>query len=349
MTPSRLVVSIFLIATIPVARVCAQGNETPATTPIPPAQQSGPAAEKPPEAIPVKRRGHTKGDPLEGFNRAMFGLHEGLDKAIYRPAAMGYKHVVPKPLRSGFRNILSNLSEPFVAVNFLLQGKPGKAAETLGRLAINTTVGIGGLFDVAKSKDINLPHRNNSFGNTLALWGLGPGPYLFVPLFGPMTLRDALGEPVDDAMLPLAVGYPFDAWEYQIPAMVVGGLDRRAEADEELKALYADAVDRYATLRSVWLQNRAAEIEELRGHAARETGPALDELQDPLADPAAPGAAALSSPSQPPPRELDDPLEDPAAAPPASGPDMPPVELGDQSKGLAATPPSAPETPITQP
>ncbi|TCM16064.1 phospholipid-binding lipoprotein MlaA [Novosphingobium sp. PhB165] len=247
-------------------------------------------------------------DPLEGFNRTMFGIYEAMDKAIWRPAAMGYEHIVPKPVRSGIHNLISNLTEPFVFVNFLLQAKPGKAMETLARFTINTTLGIGGLFDVAKTKDFNLPYRPNGFGTTLAIYGVKSGPYLFIPFMGPTTLRDALSNAADDSLLPLAIGKPFSTWEYQLSTGVADGLEIRAEADPELRTLLADAIDPYATLRSVYLQNRAAEIEEIRGKHKPKAGNAPAELGDPLDDPA--GATARPAPSDAP--ELHDPLLDPA-------------------------------------
>lgn len=239
-------------------------------------------------AEPEPARDGTRGDSLEGFNRAMFGLHQTLDKAVYRPVAMGYKTVVPRPVRSGVRNILVNLTEPVVFLNYLLQLKPGKAVKTLARFTINSTIGLAGLIDVAKAKDVALPHVANGFGNTLARYGVGPGPYLFLPFAGPTTLRDVMGGPVDGAVLPVSVGTPFNRLEYQVPTAVLGGLDRRVEADDELRALFDGAVDPYATLRSAFLQNRAAEVEAIR-HPARTAAPdTASELADPLADPAAP-------------------------------------------------------------
>ena len=255
-----------------------------------------------------------RADPLEGFNRAMFGLHQALDKAVYRPLAMGYQHVVPKPVRSGLRNFFGNLTEPVVFLNYLLQFKFGKAAETLARFTINSTLGVGGLFDIAKTKDFNLPHRNNSFGDTLAYYGVGPGPYLFLPLMGPTTLRDVLGGPLDGAVLPLAVGKPFSDWRYQLSSGAITGLDLRAESDPELRALFGGAVDPYATLRSVWLQNRAAEVAGLRHHRVDVQSPS--ELDDPLRDPGGPTVAAPESDA----RELQDPMADPAAPAPAEMP-----------------------------
>jgi phospholipid-binding lipoprotein MlaA len=253
------------------------------------------------------RRARTKGDPLEGANRKLFSIHQTLDRVFFRPIAMVYKTVIPKLVRTGVRHILSNLGEPIVFANDLLQLKPHHAARTLARFAINSTVGIGGVIDVAKSK---LPHRDNGFGNTLGRYGVGPGPYIFVPLIGPTDLRDLFGGQVDGATLPLAIGFPFDRAEYQIPRAVVSGLDQRVEADAELKSLLNGAADPYATLRSVYLQSRAGEIDEIR-HGTAGTG-ALD---DPLTDPeATPGGTA--SPSVPP-KATDTPA-DPEATPPAA-------------------------------
>jgi phospholipid-binding lipoprotein MlaA len=231
-----------------------------------------------------KARHHYPGDPLEGFNRTMFRIQFGLDKSIYGPVSRGYQHILPKPAQSGLRNFFRNLGEPVVFLNDLLQLKPGRAARTLARFTINSTVGLAGLLDVAASKDVNLPPRNNSFGNTLAYYGVHAGPYLFLPLVGPTTLRDLLGEPVDGAVLPVAIGKPFTETRYRISSAVITGLDQRAEAEPELRALLGAAVDPYATLRSVWLQERAAEISELHSHA--KVPAPVPELEDPLRDPA---------------------------------------------------------------
>ncbi|MEO6091849.1 MAG: VacJ family lipoprotein [Novosphingobium sp.] len=237
-----------------------------------------------PKAGVARRRHHAPGDPLEGFNRRMFAVHQGLDKALIRPAALGYRHVVPRPLRTGLRHVFRNLNEPIVFLNYLLQLKPGKAAETLGRFLVNSTLGVGGLVDVAKRDPFRLPHRPNGFGNTLGRYGVGPGPYLFLPLVGPSDLRDFVANQADSLVLPVAVGTPFDRAEYQVPRSVLAGLDQRAESDDELRTLFASAIDPYATLRSVYLQNRASEIAALRGkHGKSEQPPA--ELDDPLNDP----------------------------------------------------------------
>ena len=269
-----------------------------------PASTTAVAVERPPAPK------HSRGDSLEGLNRTMFGLHQALDKAVYRPVAMGYKTVVPKPVRSGLRNMLSNLTEPIVFLNYLLQLKPGKAVKTFARFTINSTIGLAGLVDVAKAKDVALPHVPNGFGNTLARYGVGPGPYLFLPFAGPTTLRDVMGGPIDGAILPVSVGIPFNRVEFQVSTAVLGGLDRRVEADPELRALFDGAVDPYATLRSAFLQNRAAEVEEIR-HPTRSPEGGT-ELTDPLDDP---GAGAVIPPPPSNAHELQDPLADPAATP----------------------------------
>lgn len=277
----------------------------PASVTLPVLPQDAPTSSAPPPARPP----HAKGDPLENFNRRMFKAYQGIDKAVFRPAAMGYKHVVPVPVRSGIRNFFSNLGEPIVFLNYILQLKFGKAGETLGRFVVNSTVGIGGLADVAKNKAVNLPHRSNGFGNTLGFYGVKPGPYIFLPIVGPTTLRDFLGGQADAAVLPASVGKPFTRVEYQVPRTVLRGLNERAESDGDLKALFDSAVDPYATLRSVYLQNRAAEIQALKGRPATSDDPLADPLKDPLADPVIAEAPQSTTP------ELSDPLDDPALEP----------------------------------
>lgn len=304
----------------PVIRVAPPSSEVASATP--PAKDVSVAP-----AVPAHAR-HAPGDPLEKFNRSMFRIHQKLDRAVLRPAAMGYAHAVPKPVRSGIRHFFSNLGEPVIFANFMLQLKPKSAVRTVVRFLINSTVGVGGLIDVARTKAVELPHQPNSFGDTLGYYGVKPGPYLFLPLVGPSDFRDFVGEQADGLALPMAVGKPFDRLEYQVPKAVVTGLDQRAEADADLHALLDDALDPYATLRSVYLQDRAGEIAALKGKAADVSMPGdledpaaatarpltstAPELQDPLADPAEQAPSPPPKTSSPP--ELQDPLADPAAA-----------------------------------
>lgn len=288
----------------------------------------------------VAPRVRTPGDPYEKFNRRMFRTHQRFDRRFLRPVAKGYAAVVPKFLRSMLRNFFSNLGEPVVFLNYMLQLKPGKAVETVGRFAINSTLGLGGTVDVAKEKNVALPHRSNGLGNTLGFYGVKPGPYLFLPFVGPTNVRDLLGGQVDGLVLPLAVGDPFDRIEYQVPRGVITGLDLRAENDADLNALFDGAVDPYATLRSVYLQDRAGAIAELKGR--RSAAPDAPELGQPLADP----GNANTSPSG----ELDDPMADPAAGsapqPSAGTPDP----LADPAATPApANPPAELEDPLADP
>jgi len=132
-----------------------------------------------------------EGDPWENFNRAIFGFNNKLDKAIVSPLARGYSKL-PGPVTTGVGNFFSNLFEPTTIINDLLQGKVGQAIEDSTRFLLNTTVGIAGLFDVAKH--VSLPKNDEDFGQTLARWGIGDGPYLVLPLLGPSNVRDTVGK-----------------------------------------------------------------------------------------------------------------------------------------------------------
>ena len=251
----------------------------------------------------------------------MFAINQDIDRAVLRPAAMGYKHLVPRFLRAGLRHFFDNLGEPIVFANFALQLKPMSAVRTTVRFLVNSTIGLGGAIDVAKGKAFELPHRPNSFGDTLGFYGVKPGPYLFLPLFGPSDFRDFAGAQADGLLLPTVVAEPFTRLDYRITKAVITGLDLRAEVDGELHALLDDALDPYATLRSVYLQDRAGEIAELKGQSAKTDTSMPD---DDLPDPAASGAKPPPAPATP---ELQDPLADPATAkpdaPPAADPKAP--------------------------
>jgi phospholipid-binding lipoprotein MlaA len=139
-----------------------------------------PASPAQDDAIVVTARPDSEpGDPMLQLNAQSFQVVQDVDEALVGPVAMAYKDAIPKPIRHGLRNFLRNLTEPIVALNFLLQLKPGKAAETVGRFAVNSTIGIGGLFDVAKREPFKLPYRRNGFANTLGYYGVEPGGLSF--------------------------------------------------------------------------------------------------------------------------------------------------------------------------
>lgn len=198
----------------------------------------------------------TNPDPYEGFNRRIFAIFQSADAAVLRPAAIFYSRATPQPVQVGLRNAFRNLHEPVVFVNDVFQLKPSQAASTLGRFALNTTVGVAGLLDPAA--DAGLPHHDNGFGTTLGRYGAPSGPYLF--LIGPSSVRDLIGTGVDTLSDPLT-WINFNArLGFGIGRGVVGTLDERAQADGQLKAVKAMSTDEYASLRSLYLQNRAAEI-----------------------------------------------------------------------------------------
>jgi phospholipid-binding lipoprotein MlaA len=189
-------------------------------------------------------------DPLERYNRAVFKFNETLDRAILKPVARGYRRVLPEPFNIAISNFFSNLGDIGVAVNNLLQLKVLNAASDVGRLAINTTLGLGGLFDVASR--FGLRKHEEDFGQTMAYWGLGPGPYLMLPLFGPSTVRDAPGRVVDGYVDPVV-------YLNNIPRISLFGarvVDYRADLLKTEETLDEIALDRYIAIRNAFLDRR---------------------------------------------------------------------------------------------
>lgn len=214
------------------------------------------------------RRRHAPGDPLAAVNAKSYAVTQSVDKAFVGPVALGYRHVVPSPIRSGLHNFIFNLREPTIFVNYLLQIKPGKAAETLCRFTINSTLGIAGFVDVAKRHPFSLPHRPNGFADSFGYYGIKPGPYVFLPLIGPTTLRDILGGALDRLLLPVAVGAPFNQLAWSVPTGVVSSLDHRVEIDDRLHRIRSDSSP-YAAMRIDYLARRQAEIDGLKGRVVQ--------------------------------------------------------------------------------
>ncbi len=249
-------------------------------------------------------------DPWEPMNRKFFAMNEAIDKHIIGPFAHGFG-ATPLPFRAGLINFGHNLGEPTVFVNDLLQGHVGKAAETLTRFVVNSTLGIGGLIDVAKHN--HLPRHDNGFGTTMGHWGFKPGPYIFLPLVGPSTFRDSIGGLADVWVNPLTYSrYPHKA-AIGIGTTIITGLGERVDADQDLETIRQTSTDPYASLRSLYLQNRQAEV---TGKGV--TIENLPDFDDPGAKPA-PGAAAPPSPqAQPTPPPAETPKPQAAAAAPPS-------------------------------
>jgi phospholipid-binding lipoprotein MlaA len=216
-------------------------------------------------------------DPLEPTNRVIYEINEGIDVVLLRPLALAYRNVVPQPARQGVRNVLDNLASPVVLANDIMQAKPKRAGDTFMRLVINSTLGVAGLFDVATG--MGYPRHGSDFGMTLAVWGAGEGPFIFLPIFGPSNPRDAVGKAGDIAMDPfmwIGQGRAVDTLLYARTG--VNAVDTRSRFLDDLDRMKAQALDPYATLRSLYRQNRRATIEEViaddRGTAAAHGRPA---------------------------------------------------------------------------
>ncbi|MDQ3206459.1 MAG: MlaA family lipoprotein [Pseudomonadota bacterium] len=193
-------------------------------------------------------------DPWEGFNRQMHRFNNVVDQAVARPLARTYVRVVPRPIRLGIGNFFSNLGQPVSAVNALLQGRPVQAAQSLSRFALNSTLGIGGVFDPAT--DARLPNRSEDFGQTLAIWGWERSRYVELPLFGPRTLRDTVGLVGDAPLSPLR---QVEADQVRIPLQGLQLVDVRAQL-LSTDSLREGAEDDYALVRDAWSQRRAYQI-----------------------------------------------------------------------------------------
>jgi phospholipid-binding lipoprotein MlaA len=197
-------------------------------------------------------------DPWEKLNRKTHRFNNAVDRTIARPLALGYVKVVPRPVRLGVSNFFSNLGEPITTLNSLLQGKPKQAAQSLGRFLLNSTLGIGGIFDPAS--DAKLPRKNEDFGQTLGVWGWKRSRYVELPLFGPRTIRDVFGL-VGDA--PLSPIRQVENDKVRLGLQGLQLVNVRAQL-LSIDALREGAVDEYALFRDSWLQRRNYQISEDR-------------------------------------------------------------------------------------
>lgn len=193
----------------------------------------------------------TNDDPWNGFNRGVHKFNDGLDRAVLKPTAKGYKKVTPGWLRAGIGNVFANVGYPITMVNQLLQGKPKLFARDTARFLTNTVFGIGGIFDVADK--VGLHAHDEDFGQTLAKWGVPSGPYLVLPLFGPSNARDAPGKVVDYFMSPTRNADLDPAVEWGSKALEI--IDKRA-ALLSSEATLDSAYDRYGVMRDAWTQRR---------------------------------------------------------------------------------------------
>lgn len=206
-------------------------------------------------------------DPWEGFNRAIYSLNDTLDKAIIKPLAQGYNLIVPTPVNKGVTNFFNNLGDVTSAINNLLQFKMGRAISDIGRVAINTTIGIGGLFDVASNMD--LPRYGEDFGQTLGTWGVATGPYLVLPLIGPSSGRGTVGVVVDWFTDPVTY-LEDDTLRWSLRGLDL--VDTRADLLNASRVVEEAALDPYAFVRDAYLQSRQNEVYD--GNPPEEEEPA---------------------------------------------------------------------------
>jgi phospholipid-binding lipoprotein MlaA len=198
-------------------------------------------------------------DPFEPLNRKIFAVNQFIDTVLLKPAAEVYVTVFPQIGRDVLRRMLDNLKEPVIAINDTLQFQPKRTGITVGRFVVNSTVGIGGVLDVASKW--GLKKQTGDFGQTLYVWGVKSSPYLVLPVLGPSNPRDAIGMGIDAYIDPFAYFATVeDADELEIARFVLDGVDQRARALKELDQLQKNSLDFYAELRSLMQQRRAAEL-----------------------------------------------------------------------------------------
>lgn len=202
-------------------------------------------------------RAPSEADPLEGLNRSVDGFNQVLDKAVVKPLAQGYDKVTPPEVKIVVGNFFSNLDDISIAVNNLLQGKPKNAGSDITRFALNTTIGIVGLADVAT--ELGFQKHDEDFGQTLGVWGVGSGPYLVLPLLGPSTLRDAPARFVDAPLDPM---YHYDDVRVRNSLLVVNVVNTRARLLPATDLVERIALDQYAFVRDAFLKRRASLIRD---------------------------------------------------------------------------------------
>jgi len=195
-------------------------------------------------------------DPFEGFNRAMFSVNEGID-VVVKPIAQGYDTVTPSPVKAGIGNFFGNIADVWTAFNNFLQGKGGQGFSDVGRVLVNTTIGIVGLFDVAS--EMGMEKHSEDFGQTLGKWGVGDGPYLYWPIIGPRTTRDTLGWAVDSYADPVL---NLDDVALRNSLAGIRFIDLRASLLPTDKVVEQAAFDKYDYIRDAYLQHRRSEIDD---------------------------------------------------------------------------------------
>ena len=216
-------------------------------------------------------------DPMEGYNRAVFAFNDAVDTVFLEPIAMGYRFITPQPVRTGVRNFLRNLKSPMQVVNQTLQGDISGAGADVARFAVNSTVGVLGLVDVGAM--IGLPYEQEDFGQTLAVWGVGHGPYVVLPIMGPSSFRDATGLLVDSYADPLRLYlYNTHQEEWHYARLGLTAISTREDLLDLLDDLQRNSFDYYAAMRSTYMQRREALVNDQDPELA--TSPAIPDFDD---------------------------------------------------------------------
>ena len=224
--------------------------------------------------LPAPAQAPVAYDPWEKFNRQVHRFNNAVDRTVARPLARAYVAAVPRPVRLGVGNFFDNLRQPLTMVNQLLQGRPRDATQTFGRFVVNSTLGIGGLFDPAS--DLKMKRRSEDFGQTLGTWGWRRSRYIELPFFGPRTVRDVLGMAGD---MPLSPVRQIEDDKTRIFLQGLNLVDTRAQL-LSLDSLREGAVDDYALVRDSWLQRRNYQIESHRTPQQPSEGELPEYLQD---------------------------------------------------------------------
>ena len=199
-------------------------------------------------------------DPWEKTNRDVFDFDIRLDHAVARPVAEGYRDAVPEAVRDGIHNAITNLNSPVTLANDVLQGDGDKAANTFGRIIINSTVGVGGLVDIASK--IGIPGHENDFGITLGKNDIAEGSYLVLPFAGPLPPRDLLGTGVDIAFDPLTYARFHGSDTWMVVRFGIGVLDTVSSQQDAVDSIERSSIDFYATTRNLYRQSRNAKIND---------------------------------------------------------------------------------------
>ena len=213
-----------------------------------------PSATQPDDVADFKERN----DRFEPANRKFYAVNNALDHTLLRPVAMGYRAAVPSEVRTHLHQTLSNLSNPAQFANDVLQGRPRKAGNTFMRFLINSSIGMGGVFDVAAG--MGFPDHDNDFGLTMAVWGLSSGPFLFLPVLGPTDVRDAIGYGANSLVDPLTWASFGGSATLGTTRFLSGAVDGRERVLNDTDSISKTALDPYATYRSLYRQHRESDV-----------------------------------------------------------------------------------------